>query len=103
MAEEEPLSEAHIARDPVHHDAVHHQVGLAPQDGLPGGAGEDGDEPEEQVDAGNDGQDDEPEPQEDVDLLVDDVDGEDAEAVELLDGAGGAVRVECAFGHFGED
>ena len=36
-------------------------------------------------------------------LLVEDVDGHDAEGVVVLDGAGGAERVERALGHLGED
>ena len=36
-------------------------------------------------------------------LLVEDVDGHDAEGVVVLDGAGGAVRVERALGHLRED
>ena len=36
-------------------------------------------------------------------LLVEDVDGHDAERVVVLDGAGGAVRVERALGHLRED
>ena len=36
-------------------------------------------------------------------LLVEDVDGHDAEGVVVLDGARGAVRVEGALGHLGED
>ena len=44
-------------------------------------------------DGGDEG---EPEPEEDVDLLVDDVEGEDAEAVFLLDRAGGTVLEERA-------
>ena len=55
------------------------------------------------MDGGPGGEDDVPEPQEDVDLLVDDVHGEDAEAVLVLDRAGGAVLVEGALGHLGED
>jgi hypothetical protein len=41
-------------------------------------------------------------PDEDVDLLVDDVQGQDAEAVLLLDRAGGTVLEEGALGHLGE-
>ncbi len=53
--------------------------------------------------SGDDGDDDQPEPDEDVDLLVDDVERENAEAVFLLDGAGGTVVVEGTLGHLGED
>ena len=41
-------------------------------------------------------------PDEDVDLLVDDVDGQDAEAIFLLDRAGGTILVEGALGNLGE-
>ena len=63
----------------------------------------DGDGPDHEVDGGPDGEGDVPEPEEDVDLLVDDVHGQDAEAVLVLDRAGGTVLVEGALGHLGED
>jgi hypothetical protein len=53
--------------------------------------------------AGDNGDDDQPEPDEDVDLLVDDVEREHAEAILLLDSAGGTVVVEGTLGHLGED
>ena len=53
------------------------------------------------VDGGDDGEEDEPEPDEDVDLLVDDVERQDAETVDGLDRARGAVLVERALRHLG--
>ena len=53
------------------------------------------------VDGGDDGEEDEPEPDEDVDLLVDDVERQDAETVDGLDCARGAVLVERALRHLG--
>ena len=50
---------------------------------------------------GDDGEEDEPEPDEDVDLLVDDVERQDAETVDGLDRARGAVLVERALCHLG--
>ena len=32
-------------------------------------------------------------------LLIEDIDGEDTEAVQVLDGAAGAVHVQAALGH----
>ena len=71
--------------------------GPGPQEHLPQARGFHGPQAVDDLDAGDDGEDDEPEPQEDVDLLVHDVDGEDAEAVELLHRAGGAVLPQRAF------
>merc|ERR1712214_104114 len=57
----------------------------------------------EDIEDCDDSEDHEPEPEEDVDLLVKDVDGKDTLSVVPLDVAAGAVLVEGALGHPGED
>lgn len=57
-----------------------------------------GEEPPDEPNSSSNGENDEPEPEDGVDLLVDDVEGHDAEGVELLYAAGGAVLVEGALG-----